>query len=303
MSDRQEVMAKKEYIEISKSFFIDADFELQFKKLGLTSIETIFSFNTAKNLAKKNLARFRSRLQFEVKLPDSSRSKTLFLKRYDGPPIWIQLKNWLTAHGRKSCGSVEFETAQQLQESGIKTPGTVAYGTEWATFFEKRSFFITEKIPDADALERKLPDYFDGIDSVQNLKLRRKFITQLAAFIRKFHKTDFRHRDLYFSHIFHSENGSFYLIDLARAFRPVILARRYQIKDLAQMYYSAPGQYFSRTDRLRFFLNYTGRHKLTMTDKAFIRKVLKKVKLMARHNKKHGRQPPFAGEKMEVQIQ
>ena len=287
------IYTRQEFTEASDSFFIDPVYESALGTPGLDSIDAVFSFDTAKNLNKKNLARFRSRLQFEVTLSESSTPVTLFLKRYDRPPMWVQLKNWLAARGRKSCSFIEFETAQQLTETGINAPKTVAHGTQWATFFEKRSFIITEKIPDAEALERKLPDYFDGPDTVENLKQRREFIAGLAGFIRKFHETNYRHRDLYLSHIFYSDTGNFYLIDLARAFQPIILTRRFQIKDIAQIYYSSPGKFFSRTDRMRFYMNYAERHKLTMTDKAFILKIINKAQQMARHDSKHGRYAPF----------
>jgi hypothetical protein len=125
------------------------------------------------------------------------------------------------------------------------------------------------------------------------LKRRRQFIAQLASFIKKFHETNYRHRDLYFSHIFQDNDGRFFLIDLARVFKPVVLCRRYQIKDIAQVYYSAPKRYFSNTDRLRFYLDYAGTSKLTDTDKVFIRRVINKVKRMERHNIKHGIEAPF----------
>lgn len=289
------IYTRREFTETSNSFFIDPVYVSALSALGLNSIDAIFSFNQAKNLNKKNLAPFRSRLQFEVTLPETSIPVTLFLKRYDNPPIWNQLKNWFGLRSRKSCSSIEFETAQQLTEAGINTPKTVARGTQWGTIFEKRSFIITEKIPDAEALERKLPDYFNRPDTVENLKRRREFIAQLARFIKKFHKMNYRHRDLYLSHIFYSDNGNFYLIDLARAFQPLIFNRRFQIKDIAQIYYSAPGKYFSSTDRLRFYINYTGWHKLTTTDKDFIRKVIKKAKQIQQHDKKHGRDAPYKG--------
>ncbi len=289
------IYTRQEFIETSESFFIDPVYKPTFSTLGLSSIDAVFSFNQAKNLNKKNLARFRSRLQFEVTSPETSTPVTLFLKRYDAPPIGVQLKNWLASRGRKSCSSIEFETAQQLIEAGINTPKTIAHGTQWGTIFEKRSFIITEKIPDAEALERKLPDYFNGHETVENLKQQRQFITWLAGFIRKFHETNFRHRDLYLSHIFYSDNDNFYLIDLARAFQPLFFNRRFQIKDIAQIYYSSPGKYFSRTDRMRFYINYTGQQKLSKTDKDFVRKVIKKVKQMVQHDKKHGREAPFTG--------
>jgi len=287
------IYTQQEFVEIADYFFIDPDYKSALATLGLNSIDTVFAIKSAKNLTKKNLAVFRSRLQLEVNPPDSAKPVTLFLKRYDRPPIWIQLKNWFSYRSRKSCSSLEFETADTLALAGINTPKTVAYGTQWGTFFEKRSFIITEKIPDAKALERKLPEYFENRDTKENLKLQRQFISKSANFIKKFHETNYRHRDLYLSHIFYSKNGNFYLIDLARAFRPIIFSQRYQIKDIAQIYYSTPGKYFTRSDRMRFFLNYTGHSKLTSADKTFIRKVINKAKRMEQHDNKHGRQAPF----------
>jgi hypothetical protein len=286
-------MTRQNFIKLSDSFFVDADFEQSFRKLGLTSIDAVFSFNSAKNLAKKNLASFRSRLEFQVDCPPLLKPVTVFMKRYHKPPIFFQIRNWLTTHNRKSCSSIEFEAAQKLTEAGINTPKTIACGTQWGTIFEKRSFFITEKIPNADAIERKLPACFDSRPTIANLRLRRIFSAQLANFIRKFHQTNFCHRDLYFSHIFYSDNGDFFLIDLARAFKPIFLKKRFRIKDIAQLHFSADGRYFTNTDRLRFYKKYSGREKLTNNDKIFIRNVINKAKKMAEHALRHCRQAPF----------
>jgi len=275
---------------MSQSLFVEQDYEKAFRELGLTSMDAIFSFNAAKNLAKDNLARHRARLQFEI----SSPSATVFLKRYDGAPIFTQLKGWLSAHKRISCGLFEVNATSVLAAAGINTPKILFYGEQWGIFFEKRSFIVTEKIPNAESLERKLPEHFNRPATLENLRLRRDFIAKLAGFVKKFHETGYRHRDLYLSHVFYSDSGTFYLIDLARAFKPIVLCRRFQIKDIAQLYYSAPAKHFSKPDRLRFYLHYVGRSKLTRQDKTFIRKVINKVKRMARHGAKHGRVVPFA---------
>ena len=282
--------AQQKFMEISNSFSIDPDFVRPLRELGLTSIDAVFSFDTGYNLAKNNLAAFRSRLQFELKSPPT----TLFLKRYDNPTLLSQLTNWWHHHRRISYGISEVDAIQSLAAAGINTPKIICYGRQWGKLFEKRSFCITEKIPNAESLERKLPTCFSSPPATENPKLRRNFIAQLAAFVRKFHATNLRHRDLYFSHIFYGDNGQFYLIDLARLFKPLVFTERFRIKDIAQLYYSAHGQYFSRTDRLRFYLEYIGRSKLTAKDKVFIRKVINKTGRMARHDAKHGRSAPFA---------
>ena len=281
---------KQRFVELSKSFFIDADFRQPFSKLGLTSIDAVFSFDAGENLTKDNLAKFRSRIKFEINSPPT----TLFLKRYEKPPVLTQLKNWLQNKKRISCGLLDVQSASKLTAAGINTPKTIAYGRQWGVLFEKRSFSVTEKIPNAESLERRLPDYFPSPATIEYIKLRRAFIARLADFVRGFHRTGCRHRDLYLSHIFYSDNGRFHLIDLARCFKPSLFAGRFRIKDLTQLFYSAPARYISSTDRLRFYLRLTGQNKLTDDDKAIIHKILNKAAQMAKHDKKHGRFAPFA---------
>jgi heptose I phosphotransferase len=283
-------MSGQRFVEISESFFIDADYEHAFNELALRSIEAIFAFDGGSNLSKSGLPRHRSRLRFETNSPKAA----MFLKRYDRPPILVQLKNWLSAGRRVSTCSLDVTAAQNLSAAGINTPKTIVYGDEWGTFFEKRSFIITESIPSAESLEKELPDCFYGPPTAEKLKLRRDFITRLATFVRTFHGTGYRHRDLYLCHIFYTNSGQFYLIDLARAFKPKLFSERFRIKDIAQLFYSAPGRYFSTTDRLRFYLRLGDKRKLDPADKVFILKVINKAKRMAKHDVKRGRYAPFA---------
>jgi hypothetical protein len=284
-------MSEQRFVKISESFFIDADYERPFIELGLKSIEAIFAFDSGRDLAKSGLPSHRSRLRFETNSPNA----VMFLKRYDRPPVLLQLKNWLSAGWRVSTSSLDVTAAQNLCAAGINTPKTIAYGDEWNAFFEKRSFIITESIAGAESLEKKLPDCFYGPPAPENLKLRKDFIRRLAAFVRTFHETGYRHRDLYLCHIFYTDSNQFYLIDLARAFKPKIFSERFRIKDIAQLFYSAPGRYFSSTDRLRFYLRLTDKRKLDHKDKSFILKVINKAKRMAKHDVKRRRRVPFAG--------
>ncbi len=282
-------------------FFVDPAYKTGLEKLGLSSIEAVFSFQAGNNLTKKNLAGYRSRIEFQIDSP----ATTLFMKRYNHPPILVQLKNRLSAKKRVSCGFAEFDAAKKLEKMGINTPRMVAWGQRLGRFFEKRSFAIMEKVPQGESLERRLPEYFDESATPENLKMRRWFIRNLAAFVKKFHDTGYCHRDLYFSHIFRTADVQFYLIDLARVFKPTMFDARYRVKDLAQLNYSAPTRYFSSTDRMRFYIEYTGRPaspktlgfaerraasrggpKLTSQDKTFIKKIIKKTGRIARHDSK-----------------
>jgi hypothetical protein len=204
-----------------------------------------------------------------------------------------QLKNWLSAKKRVSCALAEVEAARKLSAMGINTPRMIAWGELWGGLFEKRSFAVIEEIREGQSLEKGLPGFFDGPWTAETLVLRRQFIKQLALFIKKFHETGFRHRDLYLCHIFRVPDGRFYLIDLARVFKPALLTEIYRVKDVAQLHYSAPAKYFSKTDRLRFLRAYLGQEKLNAGDKVFVRRIAYKAKSMARHDIKHGRAVPF----------
>ncbi|MFH1615165.1 MAG: lipopolysaccharide kinase InaA family protein [Planctomycetota bacterium] len=283
-------MPDKDYIELGSGLFVNARFRHDFEAMGLGSLEDVFSFSGGRALVKDNLGVHRSRIVFV--LPCSG--TTVFLKRYDKPPITGQLKNWFQHRRRASSMSFDLDAAESLSKAGIPVAEVICYGRQWGLCFEKRSFIGTRKIDNAESLERKLPGYFYGHKTPETLRSRRRFISNLARFAHKFHQTGYRHRDFYFCHIFCDHYCRFHLIDLHRVFKPRILKNRFRIKDIAQLCYSARGSFFSRTDRLRFYLSYAQTKKLRRRDKAFIRKVITRVHKMARHDSRHGRTVPFS---------
>ncbi len=276
----------------SRDILVAEDFASALAALDLTSLDAFFLFEGGTDLAKGNIGAHRRRLQLEVTLSDGEEPTKLYLKRYDHPPCLPQLVHWLTHRQRVSLAQIEHETACHLAAEGIGTPHTAACGELWGALFEKRSFLMTRQVANAESLERKLPPYFNDPLTPSVRRQRRDFIQRLATFVKRFHETGYCHRDLYFSHIFCSTTGSFCLIDLARAFKPV-LRRRFKIKDLAQLHYSAPRDHFSRTDRLRFYLTYCGRNSLEPADRSLLAAVLKKAARMARHNRKHRVPVPY----------
>jgi hypothetical protein len=271
-------------------FFVDENFKAPLHNLGLTSIDAVFNYRHGHNLHKSNMAKHRTRIQIDLTNPQTK----LFLKRYDKPCVWLQLKNWLAHRTRASTADFDRLPCDQLARAGINTPKVIAYGSQWGPLFEKRSFMITEKLPAAFPLEKKLPSFFYNSSPLQNVEKKRRFINTLADFAAKFHNTGFRHRDFYLAHIFTDDNQNFYLIDLQRAFKPLLLRHRFRLKDLTQLYYSAPGKIFSRADRLRFYIRYTGRKKVSLLDKMFIKALKAKAWHMADHDIRHNRPVPFA---------
>ncbi len=271
----------------SESFQIDKSHQQNFAKTGLKSIDDIFNFSSGKNLHKSGLASYKNRTEFEID------GRIFFMKRYSRPPISVQIKNWLCHKKIITCGQIDFEISQKLKKSGINTVKTVCYGWELNKSLEKRSFSITEKIADSESLEQKLPNYVTGSQSPENRAKKITFLNQLAKYIKRFHNAGFRHRDLYLCHIFYDSDNTFSLIDLARVFKPTLLAKKYLIKDLTQLYYSSKASNFTKADKLRFYLAYMNQQSLTSKDKRTIAKIKIKAAKMAKHDIKHGRVIPF----------
>ena len=270
------------FLQPVRGFFIDPQYQQTLEEAGLDSLDAVFAYEQGQRLTKPNLASWRHRIRLQ--LPNG---QTVYLKRYSCPPLPVQIKSWFQHGYRGFLSEYDKGPLDELSNVVVLIPQTIAYGGQWTGLFEKRSFIITLEIPNAHSLETKLPDCFEHPVS------RREFILKLADFIRRFHETGYRHRDLYLCHIFLSNNETLYLIDLHRSFKPKLLGKRYRIKDLAQLHYSSPADKVSTADRLRFYLAYAQKKKLSAADKVFIRKIHTKALHIARHDRKHGRTVPF----------
>ena len=272
--------------ELGNGFFIDPEYASQLDTLDLTSLEAFFDTSHGKQLVKPGLGIHRSRSAIALPRMDIK----AYLKCYVDPPRLRQIKYWLQHRAIAPTAWYDHYNASVLAKAGIRTPTTIAYGFEMDGWFEKRSFILSLEVPGA-SLEKTLPPYCKDL-SDHSRGRKKKFIAALAAFIRKFHDTGFRHRDLYLCHIFYNE-PEFYLIDLTRCFIPYMLKQRYAVKDIAQLYFSAPGSVFSSTDRMRFILAYTGRTRLDAHSRKLARSILTKVESMTYHNRRHGKIAPY----------
>ena len=278
------------YVQLSSDIFVHPDYVEALKQMHLDTLDAIFAFEGGTALVKKELTHWRSRTEFAIGNPP----QRCFLKRYVGPPMMTQVRNWF-AHGRKALTAMyDYLPCRPLEQAGVGTYQTIAYGGRWQGLFEDRSFVILREIPTAQSLEKKLPDCLtrSPLESCQAERVT--FIHTLADFVRRFHQTGYCHRDLYLCHIFYSADNGFSLIDLQRAFRPRLWRRRWILKDLTQLYYSSPGDVISRSDRLRFYLRYCQKERLMSSDRRFIRQLKRKAWRMADREIRRGKEVPFA---------
>jgi hypothetical protein len=118
----------------------------------------------------------------------------------------------------------------------------------------------------------------------------RTLVEPLATLVARLHERGYIHRDLYLSHVFHdAQSGaerSLRLIDLQRVARPRTRRRRWIVKDLASLNYSAPAPLIHRTDRLRWLTHYLGIRKLDASARRLVYRILGKTQAIARHDKR-----------------
>jgi hypothetical protein len=227
-------------------------------RAGLDRLDALLNFDAGEDLTKPGLARWRRRSR--VLLADEAgHNHVYYLKRFFSPPLLVQARR-LVCHGLgTSHARAEAETAAALGRAGVQTYRVAAFGERVSLGVERASAVLIASLP-GESLERWWPGRRWALYEQQRTVQRLSLIEELAAFVARFHASAFVHRDLYFSHVFiddaAAEARRFALIDLGRVFRPGWRRRRWIVKDLAQLEYSASAAGVSRSDRARFFMTY-----------------------------------------------
>ena len=256
----------------------------------LATLADVFAYQQGHSLHKPGLGH-RQRLRIQL-LADNGPQATMYLKRYQRPPLGKRLKRYISRRSRLAEAVYDFAAALALSQEGVSVPRPIAYGQEHGRFFETRSFVISEELPQADALERLLPQSQAQQQNYPLLANPRELTRQVARLVARLHRAGWFHRDLYLSHIFLGKDrygrDMLSLIDLQRVFRPRLCRRRWQIKDLAQLYYSAM-PYCTRTDIARFLKTYCDGPVRSPANKRLARAIQRKAARIARHDHKRRR--------------
>ena len=158
---------------------------------------------------------------------------------------------------------------------GIPTAEIIAYGYERnPLFFFKRGVLITKEIPDTIDLV-KLAEIRDS--RLNNPAWVNAVSKQLAEISRTMHDRRFAHEDFKWRNILvtKSELPEVFLIDCpcGKFWRDPLLNRR-KIKDIACLDKVAK-KVLSRTQRLRFFLDYRNICRLDRKNKKMLRRILR----------------------------
>ncbi len=217
-------------------------------------------------------------------------SRAAYLKKHHVRDVGSWMRAKLGVPPLATAGSVEARNVERLRRVGIPAMQVIAYGEKLHGSGLSESFVLTEELTDHTQLDHFLKQRFSDCrtprQQQENVE-RRALIQQVAVVARRFHTLGYNHRDFYCCHFFIREprTGAFEvnLIDLQRVEHRRRLRRRWLVKDLAQLSYSAPGEQVSRTDQMAFIKRYLDVPKLRPMDKRFIRAILAKRRRMQRN--------------------
>ena len=198
-----------------------------------------------------------------------------YVKRYAGNGKnarrrWYGLRQWLAPVRVKK----EWQNLLAFKSWGIPTARLAAYGIErhWGGF--RRGALVTEEIRDTTDLAKL------ALQNDDRLRDRRRVCevaAQVARITRRMHDAGFAHNDLKWRNLLvtHGERPQVYLIDCPSGstwWQPFLSYR--VVKDLACLDKVAK-YHLTRSQRLRFYLDYVQHTRLTVGDKKRVRRIVK----------------------------
>jgi len=160
----------------------------------------------------------------------------------------------------------EWLAIERLKELNIDTMTAVGYGSRGLSPASRHSFILTEALDNTISLEDYCVDWGKNKPHFPN-KLR--LLRQIAATSKTLHENGICHRDYYLCHFLLHEEDAFTrgdvdapklsLIDLHRVLIHKNLHRRWIVKDIAGLYFSAMHIGLTQRDLFRFVRLYSGK--------------------------------------------
>ena len=188
------------------------------------------------------------------------RGRPYFLKLHLGIGWGEIFKNLFKLRSPVLGAANEYRAVNELQRLGVDTMAVAAYSSEGVNPAAIKSLIITDELVGTINLEDYCADWKQNPpDPITKMRL----ILKLADSARLMHEAGINHRDFYICH-FHLDEMSLgdpeircHLIDLHRAQMRESVPRRWLVKDLAGLYFSAMDCGLGRRDLLRFIRRYS----------------------------------------------
>ena len=214
-------------------------------------------FARVAELAGEEFRRVKTRRTFRVELE----GRGYFVKHHLGVGWGEIFKNLLMGKLPVLGALDEYRALVRLKELGVATMTPAACGCRGRDPAHLESFVITEERAGMVDLETLAATWRT---SPPPSRLRHDLIRAVAESAGRMHRGGVNHRDCYICHYLTPREGpefgkSVYVIDLHRAQLRKRVPRRYLVKDLAGLCFSALDPGLTRRDALRFVRSYSGR--------------------------------------------
>ena len=185
-----------------------------------------------------------------------------FMKYHQGVGWWEIVKNGVQLKKPVLGAEQEYRAIHAVAQAGLDTLTVAGFGVRGANPARRESFLVTDELAHCVSLEELGERWrHQGRDPV----FKRALIERAAGIVRAMHEAGVNHRDLYLGHFLMpcdaveraDPNASMYLIDLHRSQVRSRVPERWQVKDLAGLYFSVARFGLTRTDLLRFVQAYS----------------------------------------------
>ena len=185
----------------------------------------------------------------------------------------------------------EWRATHLVKALGLPTMDAVACGVGRG-LARRKSFIVTRELSGMLSLEQ----FAEREGGRDDAALRRALVRKVANTARTLHGNGINHRDFYLCHFLFAPPsagrppGDLHLIDLHRAQVRRRTPKRWRVKDLGALYYSALGAGLTRRDRLRFIKAYSGSDSLrrALGDRSFWTRVEKRAWRLKRAEERRG---------------
>jgi len=192
--------------------------------------------------------------------------KRYFLKAHSGVG-WAEIfKNLLQLRLPVLGARNEWRAVKKLQQLGVDTLRTVAYGERGVNPARRQSFIVTEALEPTVSLEDYCAGWPASPPRGAALRLKRDLIHRVALAARLMHTHGINHRDFYICHFLldtcqapetlDRDALKLSLIDLHRAQLRQRTPRRWLVKDIGALYFSSMRIGLTRRDLYRFMTVY-----------------------------------------------
>jgi heptose I phosphotransferase len=217
---------------------------------------------------------------------------TVYLKRHYRLGWWHGVLAAIAPHGGWSPALKEWRNLERAQALGLAVPEPLAAGEFIGPWGRLQSFLAIRELTGMMPLHEAIPLAKERSTPLAFRNWKREVVRQVVDLIRPLHDRSYFHKDLYLCHFYvpsnlaaehRADQERLHLIDFHRLKRHKLLWPLFQVKDLAQLFFSSHILGIEVRDRVQFWRLYTGARRPNWMWKLVLRAILFKSERYQRH--------------------